>query len=183
MKKTGILGNLTKNLGLRKALSGTITESLDKIIGRELYHFTSSKDMPKIRREGLKFGKILDIDNNGEFMEKRINPRGGDPILVARTLEGFQWLTKNKHFESQAWKDLPDPTRRIAFSRTNWRFTVTFPPGFPGDLWTLEDLWDRDVISETCYHAYSEVDGSEDWFVYRGNIPREWFTRLDKRGA
>lgn len=130
----------------------------------ELYHFTASRLLPKIRKQGLTIGGIACFNKKA--------------IFVGILQETFIWLTSNPKFE-QPWEN-PNPQERrlIKYSRTDWRITINVPKQLNQNLIKWTDFKTNEIINETTYSLLSETGGIEDWWLYRGTIPKHWFIDL-----
>lgn len=115
-----------------------------------LYHFCAAHMLPSIMKEGLTLGRW--------------------PIIGygLQTWPKCQWLTQNPDPKEQSWatKNL------ISYDRTAYRLTVRIPDNYQKKLVRARVQMmnvppkDRSIITEW--------PGSDDWYVYLGNIPPQW---------
>ena len=130
-----------------------------------LYHFCCERDMKGIRNNGITKGMI-----SGKMLVKHPGKRGEWQFYMT---PGWQWLTLDGDHEGQSWAT----KHIIRYDRTEYRFTVEIPE--------IEEaqLYDKDRLNEAIPGTDSLFlgwPGSENWRVYRGNIPKYWIRRLEK---
>ena len=128
------------------------------------YHFCCKQDMRGIRNQGITQGVIV--------TQRQIRPgRPGEPWIIER-FPGWQWLTYDGNHDRQSWAT----TYKIRYSRTEYRFTVEIPES------DVTQIYDRDRLAELMPGTETLFDGwegSENWFVYRGNISKYQLKKLE----
>ena len=121
-----------------------------------LYHFCAAHMIPSIMKHGLTLGQW---------------PRIGE---LHKNWPKCQWLTKDPNPKNQSWA-----TRRlVSYSRTAYRLTVKIP-----DSHHRKCVKATDYIKDLPDYEHSlitEWDGSENWYVYTGNIPPKWIVGCRK---
>jgi hypothetical protein len=133
----------------------------------KLYHFTASRFIPAIRRQGLKIGGIADFS---------LTPKGN--IALHRLIDGYIWLTDDPNF-NQDWENNNRAQRYLVkYSRTDWRFTVVIPNEYEINLRRWQEFEANGEISALTYQLLNESGGGENWWLYKGKIPNFWFTEL-----
>ena len=116
-----------------------------------LYHFCAAYMKDSILAEGLTEGKFPHWDGNN------LNP-----------IDRCQWLTAERDPHKQSWA-----TRHlIHYSRTAFRLTVNIPDSHHKKLVRAIDFVKG--MSEDDRRLITDWDGSEKWYIYRGNIPAKW---------
>ena len=121
-----------------------------------LYHFCAAHMLPAILKEGLTLGRWPIIGANVQTWPKS------------------QWLTKNADPTKQSWAT----QNLISHSRTAYRLTVRIPDNYRKKLVQARVQMmnfpqkDRAIITEW--------PGSDDWYVYLGNIPPTWIVGCRK---
>lgn len=121
------------------------------------YHFTAKHLFPKILKEGLTLGMFPLVSQTN--------------ILFIKLC---QWLTTNNNF-NQSW----NTTNSIKYSRNDYRLKIEIPRA-----------GERKVIKATDYiktipveyrHIVTDWNGSEDWYLFMGEISPEWIVGYDER--
>lgn len=115
------------------------------------YHFCADKHIKKILREGLTIGAVTEPTKTGYLMHT-----------------GWIWLTTDPDARHQSWAT----SIMIPYSRTEWRITIDIPDE------ALDRIYDRkrlSVLYPTSTKLFDGWSGSENWRVYKGQIPKTWF--------
>lgn len=133
-----------------------------------IYHFCCARDMRGIRSKGIIKGVV--------YGETRINRPGKPGEWQKYWRPGWQWLTLDPEKSHQSW----NTHVMLRYDRTEYRWTVEIPA-------KMEDLiYDRDrleaAIPGSC-SLFDGWDGSENWRVYHGEIPRRWLKKLEHWNA
>ncbi len=123
-----------------------------------LFHFCRRQDVRGIRSKGITKGMIPIIDK-------------GLTILT-----GWQWLTLDGERKNQSW----NTHYLMRADRTEYRFTVEIPEKEESSLYDRKALWAVNPLIDKCFAGWP---GSDNWRVYRGNIPRKWIKRLEHWNA
>ena len=121
-----------------------------------VYHFCSAKGMRGIRRKGICEGVAVRWENDVLYMRY-----------------GYQWVTLDGRHDAQSWAT----NVMISEDRTAYRWTVEIPESETGSLLDRDGL---DKAVPGCGQAFDGWDGSENWRVFSGRIPRKWLKKLDK---
>lgn len=126
-----------------------------------LYHFTPAHMKDSILREGLR--------------------KVGYPMFSRREFVfGVQWLTAEKDPHKQSWAT----SHRIPYSRTAYRLTLDIPENRRGNKLLPAREWVKQLPEED-QPLVLIWEGSEDWYVYLGNIPPKWIVgcrRMEEGG-
>lgn len=114
-----------------------------------LYHFTASRFVPGIMREGL--------------------TRGSIPVSLEppRLLFGYQWLTLNPDPARQEWAE---GTGRLPYSRLEVRLKVKIPKPWRGLLLAWDDVRHLSRLAD----ELSAFGDPWNWRLYKGHIPPAW---------
>lgn len=124
-----------------------------------IYHFCCMNDLRGILSQGLTKGMIV----RNEY----VKTGNGKVKNVLGMYPGWQWLTVNKHRDSQSWA-----TRfLVKYDRTQYRLTIEIPEKY------LDSLYDREHIKAVIdcdADLFENWEGCESWRVYRGKIPKYW---------
>lgn len=124
-----------------------------------LYHFCCERDMKGIRSDGITKGVIAgEIRINGKW-QPYFRPQ-------------WQWLTLDGSREEQSWAT----KHTIRYDRTEYRWTVEIPEAEESQLYDMERLEAAIPGTDALFLGWP---GSENWRVYRGNIPRKWLKKLE----
>ncbi len=121
---------------------------------KTLYHFASRIHMQSIKIDGLTQGAIP----MGLFENPRME-------------YGYRWLTLNPE-KAQSWTI----GSTLPYDRTEFRATVTIPTSFECNL-----FWWLGFCSPEKNSIHIDLnDGGdpENWYVYRGNVPRQWIRSI-----
>ena len=129
-----------------------------------LYHFCCEKDMRGIRNHGITKGVIC-----GQTRIRK--PGGGLGEWQIYMRPGWQWLTMDSRKEAQSW----NTHVMISYDRTAYRWTVEIPEDMRSQLYDMDRLAKEIPGTEDLFNGW---DGSENWRVYRGPIPRKWLKKL-----
>lgn len=116
----------------------------------KLYHFTAKKFEKSIDKNGLTIGGILCLEN-------------GDTIFK----QTFIWLTKNPS-NKQSW----NVQKAIPYDRTEIKYEIDI-------LCPSRNLYSFDKAKRifNLHPDLSQFGDFENWYIYRGAIPRNWFIR------
>ena len=128
-----------------------------------LYHFTAAHLVDSILAQGIKFGRIP------RTLKEETDNR---PAIVGVEV-GWQWLTINPDFAAQIWQS----GGSLPYRRDDFRFSVDLPERAICRLfhWLSYCKPFNDPV-----HADMNSDGHpENWFVFKGEIDREWIVGLD----
>ena len=128
-------------------------------------HFCSRQDMNGIRNKGITKGGIC-----GHARVKQ--GEGKRPKYVPFMRPGWQWVTTDGDHERQSWAT----QHTIRTNRTECRWTVEIPEKEEGQLYNRDRLEELYPGSAALFDGW---DGSENWFVFRGTIPKYWLRALD----
>ena len=129
-----------------------------------IYHFCSRHDVRGIKTDGITKGMIPSV-------KVETNPQGKRTETLV-LYDGWQWLTMDGDHGRQSWA-----TREVfKDDRTEYRLTIEIPEK------ELDCIYDRERLLK----VYPEIgplfegwDGSENWRVYRGKIPKYWIKTID----
>lgn len=125
-----------------------------------LYHYTAACLIERIKREGITLGGVLD----------RHNER-----LVLRT--GYIWLTANSDFHDQAWN-----TRvTIPYDRSEYRITIEIPATREHNVINWLDYCAGGKIPVDIAANLNSIGDPENWRLYKGKIPPQWFQAIDRK--
>lgn len=117
----------------------------------KIYHFTAAHLLPAIKRRGITMGTF--------------------PLHIGKRyklINNLQWLTSDPDKENQSWatKELID------YDRTAIRITVDIPEYFLENLVSAREFV-KNFTGEN-KALVEEWEGSESWFIYKGQIPPGW---------
>lgn len=122
-----------------------------------LYHFCAEFSKSGILAEGIKLGQFAYFhDGDYQFIQK------------------CQWLTKDPDPRNQSWAT----QNLIDYSRTAYRMTVNIPQSHHKKLIRVADFV-RDMPDEAKL-IVEGWPGSENWYIFRGNIPPKWILGCNK---
>lgn len=125
-----------------------------------LYHYTAACLIGRIKREGVTLGGVLD--------------RSGGRLIL-RT--GYVWLTANPNFHDQAWN-----TRvTIPYDRAEYRITVEIPDAHERNVIQWLDYCASGRIPRDIAEDLNSIGDPENWRLYRGKIPVQWFHAVDRK--
>jgi hypothetical protein len=126
-----------------------------------LYHFTPSHCIDGCLNDGLTRGRI---------------PCGIDEIEF---LDGWQWLTIESDFDDQPWAE----QHALNYDRTAYRITIEVPLTGRPKLHRWIEHGPRLVPDKVYATLCEQREGlrPEDWFIFKGTVRRQWFTRVDAR--
>lgn len=116
-----------------------------------LYHFCAERNKNSILLEGLTLGQFPQF-SNGQY----------------KFLPRCQWLTTEPDPKKQSWAT----QNLIDYSRTEYRLTVNIPDSYHKKLVRATDFV-KDMPEEA-QQIVTGWNGSENWYIYRGNIPAKW---------
>ena len=125
---------------------------------RTLFHFTAAQFIDRIRKEGI---------------TKCVIPFGFEPDGRVKLRRGYQWLTREQSFE-QPWAQVGT----LPLTKNAWRITVEIPAVFSNQLARWDELCVRYPIA--CADDLNMIPGHGDWYLYRGEIPPEWFGAITR---
>lgn len=121
-----------------------------------LFHFCAAKHRKSIQYSGINVGGVCEPTPTGFILHK-----------------GYMWLTTDPDPRGQSWA-----TRSLVkYSRTEYRCTVEIPDECADRIMDKDALQKLFPGSEALFVGWP---GSENWRVYRGIIPPEWITRIDR---
>lgn len=136
-------------------------------LGKErmiIYHFCCERDMRGIRNKGITKGGVVcerSYRQNGKIRYQ--------PVIV----NGFQWVTLDEDRNRQSWAT----QILLRYDRTEYRWTVEIPEKEEGQLYDRDRLAALYPGSEQAFDGWA---GSENWRVFRGNIPKFWLKKLER---
>lgn len=120
-----------------------------------LYHFCPTHLWERIKTEGLTKGGVV------------------QSLMPPKIKMGYRWLTKNPEFD-QSWN-----TRfMVKYDRAAVRITVDIPGGTLNPRLTCWEHYGRELTTPQTYADLSSYGDPENWYVYKGNIPTDWFTEV-----
>ena len=128
-----------------------------------IYHFCGDGFLNGIRSHGITKGEIWLFVNSPK-------PDGSE-FWWQKRMPGWQWLTLDPEKSHQTWAT----QHLIKYDRTLYRFTVEIPDRF------ADQLYDRERLKSLYPESTALFDGwahSDQWRVYRGNIPKYWLKEL-----
>ncbi len=128
----------------------------------KLYHFTASRFIPDIKRDGLTLGMFPLLDDYG-----RLNG----------FLKPCQWLTDNRRPEQQSWAT----NRSLDYDRTEVRLTISIPKYHRMKLARAIEYVNSHHVAGS-KGIVTDWPGHEHWYMYFGNIPRGWIREIEKVG-
>ena len=123
-----------------------------------IYHFCAARHIKKILRQGLTIGGVMEPTKTGYYLHT-----------------GWMWLTLDKNPKAQSW----NTQNMIPYSWAEYRITIEIPEA------EIERLYDRKrlcILFPTCDALFEGWKGSENWRVFHGVIPKEWFKGWEKVG-
>ena len=126
-----------------------------------LYHFCCERDMRGIRNHGISKG-VLYTEDKGK------KPGQYRPHIVAN----WQWLTLDGRKEAQSW----NTHVLLPYDRTEYRWTVEIPDNMTDSLYDRDGLKALFPFTEMLFDGW---DGSENWRVHHGPIPKRWLKKLE----
>lgn len=115
-----------------------------------IYHFCAKRHARRILREGLTRGALSIPMDRGFLM-----------------IQGWTWLTLCGNPNAQSWAT----QNAIDYDRTAYRLTIELPDEVIPNLYDRERLVKEFPCSDVLFEGW---DGSENWRVLKGRIPREW---------
>lgn len=131
-----------------------------------VYHFCCERDMRGIRNKGITQGAVV--------CEKKIPQGKGKPAVWQPCMRtGWQWVTLDGRHDRQSWAT----QYTIRIDRTEYRWTVDIPEKEEDSLYNRHRLNELLPGSGKLFDGW---DGSENWLVYRGSIPKKWLTKLER---
>lgn len=119
----------------------------------KLYHFTAKRFVKDIKKRGLLLGSI---------------PISLDPPVINN---GYQWLTSNESFDQPSLVG----TGALPYSKTEVRMSVVIPDKKLGNLLKFDEHKELTPL----YDDLTILGDPENWYVYRGMIPRGWIRRVE----
>ena len=130
-----------------------------------LYHFCCERDMRGIRNKGIIKGMIA--------VQARINNHGKPGKFQTYAMAGWQWLTLDGEKEHQSW----NTHVLLDYDRTQYRWTVEIPER---DETQIYDKTRLEALYPWVNILFDGWDGSENWRVYHGPIPKKYLKKLEK---
>lgn len=130
----------------------------------QIFHFCCGKDCRGIRTDGITEGAIPTVRKAEEHTKQKYNY-----VLI----KGWQWLTLDGDHDRQSWAT----KILIKENRTEYRLTIEIPEK------EMDSLYDRDRLLELYPEVgplFDEWEGSENWRVFRGNIPKYWIRKIER---
>lgn len=122
-----------------------------------LYHFCATFSEDRILSEGIRLGQFAYFhDGHYQFIPK------------------CQWLTKDPDPKNQSWAT----QHLIDYGRTAYRMTVNIPQSHHKKLIPAADFV-RNMPDEAKSVIYG-WPGSENWYIFRGDIPAKWIVGCKK---
>ena len=130
----------------------------------QIFHFCCGKDLRGIRTDGITKGVIPTVRKAEGHTKRKYNY-----VLI----NGWQWLTLDGDHDGQSWAT----NELIKKDRTEYRLTVEIPEK------ELDSLYDKARLLELYPEIGPLVDGwegSENWRVFRGGIPKYWIRKIEQ---
>ena len=127
-----------------------------------LYHFCCERDARKILKQGITEGAIA-------------LPQDGQRGYYIRT--GWQWVTLELDRAKQSWAT----KHLIRYDRTTCRLTLEIPD--PDARSRLYDRATMTALYPETEQLFDGWEGSEQWRVFRGNIPKRWIAMAERWDA
>lgn len=125
----------------------------------KLYHFTAERFLESIKKQGLTNGSIPLFGENGTLL-KLLGPA--------------QWLTSDPSWDRQSWAT----SQLIRYDRTECRLKIVIPKSHRAELVKAQEYLPH-IGSYTANQLLATWEGSENWFIYLGNIPQGWIRSID----
>lgn len=123
----------------------------------KLYHFCAAQDVESIKRQGLTLGMCPVVTDYGiKFIKK------------------CQWLKKDMNPEAQSWAT----SHGLNYSRTAYRLTVVIPKKHVRNLIVATEFVKE--LTKKAQELVTEWAGSENWYIYRGEILPQWIKEVMK---
>lgn len=128
-----------------------------------LYHFTCELHLPSIMQEGLTRGDVP-TSYTGGF--------------------NAPWLTSDSSWGGNSGWAGGSERRNTEIDKNKFRLTVVIPDADP-DLHHWPELAKELEIDKLWYTALNESSGggAENHYVYKGEIPRSWITKVESKGS
>lgn len=129
----------------------------------KIYHFCSEKALRGIKTDGITKGMIPTVRRAEAHTKRKYNY-----ILIS----GWQWLTICGD-QKQSWAT----NILIKENRTKYRLTIEIPEK------ETESLYDREKLLQLYPEIgplFDGLDGSENWRVFRGTIPKYWIKAVEQ---
>jgi hypothetical protein len=114
---------------------------------------------------------VEDIKKYG--LIKGMTPRNALRKGEVEFITSTQWLTAEPNPGAQSWAT----SEYITYSRTAYRVTVEIPVKFSQKKLYRGIDFARAIKNPELVTKYA---GSKKWFVYHGNIPKIWITKVEK---
>lgn len=124
---------------------------------RELFHFCAAMDVESIKRQGLTLG-MCPVDT----------------MRGIRMIKKCQWLTVNSDPSKQTWAT----SHGLNYSRTAYRLRIIIPGKRLRNLVAAGEFV-KALPIEARYFV-EDWPGSEDWYIYRGEILPQWIKEIEK---
>lgn len=128
-----------------------------------LYHFCSDVHLEAILKQGLTRGVVAWISNG-----------------MPRVRTGFQWLTENPERSAQQW--CPQHLSSLPYDRCANRLTIRIPLEDQVALSRWVDAGPL-MVPEDQLRILNMFGNAKEYWLYRGSIPAEWITQVDRLGA
>ena len=126
----------------------------------ELFHFTASRFIDSIRREGLNKGGVLELQELGAFLHR-----------------GFVWLTANESFYTQGWSTMLG----LPYDRSEFRMTVDIPDSHADRLTRWLTFCEQGRVNTLTAAIANMAGDPENWWLYEGAIPPRWIKSFDRK--
>lgn len=123
-------------------------------IQNKFYHFTASRFLPSIKKEGIILGRMLKTMRPPTFLTNK------------------QWITINPDFD-QSWSA---GTGRLPYMRNEVRLTVKIPLKYLEFCKPWSQM--RFLTPEVAKDLESFGD-PENWYIFQGPIRPEWIVEVD----
>lgn len=120
------------------------------------YHFTSRHHVKKCLLEGLKYGSIPDINDNGEVF----------------LTDGYQWLTTSADFNQEWCKESSLP-----YDRTEYRLTIKIPKLRKNNLFQWLDICKTNKLAKDL----NSFGDPENWWLYKGVVMPQWIKKCNSK--
>lgn len=118
------------------------------------YHFTANCFLKGIKRDGLTRGHMLKSMDPPSFIPHR------------------QWITTNPEFD-QSWLN---PESKLPYKRNEVRLTIDIPDH--AMIYAKPWMQMKFLVPEVAKDL-SAFGDPENWWIYSGNIPAQWITKID----
>ena len=130
-----------------------------------LYHFCNERSIRGIMTDGITRGMVP-----GYML---VSAPRGKKTGIACVTKGWQWLTLDGDPNGQSWAT----NELIKENRLQYRLTLEIPEK------ELDSLYDKEkLLTVFPNHGplFDEWEGSQNWRIYRGNIPKYWIKKVER---